>query len=110
MPRTLRTRINADGYREYQDPSTGRWLTTHRAVAARKFGGLRDGFHVHHRDGDKTNNRRANLLEAHPKVHGRLHHEPDACVRCGRAGHWAATCRARTFFDGTPIVVGARRW
>lgn len=100
----LETRTNASGYREYRDPDTGEWRSTHRRAAEKKLGGLRDGFHVHHRDGNKTNNRRENLLEAHPKVHGRLHAHPDACVRCGRVGHWANTCNYKTFWDRTRLV------
>lgn len=103
MPRKLLTRTNTKGYREYLDPDTGEWRSVHRRVAEKKLGRLRPGFHVHHRDGDKSNNRPANLLEAHPKVHGRLHVNPNACLRCGRDGHWANGCYATTYCDGTPI-------
>lgn len=106
MPRgTLKTRINEGGYQEYWSAKESRWVTVHRRVAEKKLGGLRPGFHVHHRDQDKRNNRRSNLLEAHPKVHARLHSHPDVCVRCGRDGHWSTSCRYRTFWDGSPIVV-----
>lgn len=63
----MQTRINDAGYWEYLDPSTGAWKATHRRAAERKLGQLRDGFHVHHLDGDKTNNRHGNLVEVHPK-------------------------------------------
>lgn len=98
------SRINNQGYREVRHRGTGEFVPLHRLVADRKFGGLRVGFHVHHRDSDKLNNRRRNLLEVHPKVHARLHLYPDACARCGRKGHWAGGCWAQTFWDGTPLV------
>lgn len=103
MPRGIRTRTDANGYEEFWDERQQVWVKTHRRAAENKLGELRDGFHVHHRDGDKRNNRHANLLEAHPKVHGRLHSHPEACVRCGRNGHWASSCYAKTFWDDTPI-------
>ena len=104
MPgRTLKTRTNDAGYHEFEDPSTGQWTATHRRVAEKKLGGLRRGFHVHHLDQDKTNNRSRNLVEVHPKVHGTLHTNPDACLRCGRNGHWATACYAKTFKDGSRL-------
>jgi hypothetical protein len=104
MASRLRTRINENGYSEFWDSKTQAWVPTHRRAAENKLGDLRPGFHVHHRDGNKSNNQHSNLLEAHPKVHGRLHAHPDACVRCGRDRHWSSSCRAKTFWDGTPIV------
>lgn len=100
----MKTRINDAGYWEYWAPKSGQWIATHRRAAERKLGDLRPGFHVHHIDSDKTNNRHSNLVEVHPKVHGRLHASPRACLRCGRDSHWAAKCYAKTFYDGTPIV------
>jgi len=72
-------------------------------VAEKKFGELRPGFHVHHLDKDKTNNRASNLVEVHGKVHGRLHADSNACMRCGRSGHWAWNCWAKTFHDGSAL-------
>jgi len=105
----LETRINADGYHEYLDPSTGRWKLTHRRAAEKKFGKLEAGDHVHHRDGDKLNNRHSNLVVVHPKVHGRLHHNVDVCLRCGRDSHWAKDCRAHTFYDKKLLPKKLRR-
>jgi hypothetical protein len=104
MKGRMQTRINDDGYWEYLDPSTGTWKATHRRAAERKLGRLRPGFHVHHLDGNKLNNRHSNLVEVHPTVHGRLHASPDACLRCGRDSHWAAECYATTFYDGSALV------
>lgn len=105
----LKTRLHASGYREYQEPTTGEWIPVHRRVAEKKWGNRHKGRHVHHRNQIKTDNRRANLLHAHPRVHGRLHALPDVCARCGREGHWARDCYATTFWDGQPLRGRGRR-
>lgn len=100
----LQTRINKRGYQEFKDPRTGKWTLNHRRAALNKFGRLRPGFEVHHIDGDKLNNRHENLVEIHRKVHARLHHKPEICLRCGRQGHWSNKCRFKTFWDRTRLV------
>jgi len=102
----LPTRINSRGYAEYQDPNTGEWIQTHRRAAEKKYGELPAGAHVHHRNGDKLDNRWSNLTVVSPSVHGRLHSDPSACDRCGRPGHWKKDCRAKTDFNGTRIRRG----
>ena len=100
----LRRRTNNQGYLQHQHPRTGEWELTHRAAAINKFGDIPEGRHVHHRDGDKTNNQHRNLLIVTPSIHGRMHAgHPDACARCGRDGHWAQKCYAKTNFRGAPI-------
>ena len=60
------------GYRQYN--SGNGWKSTHRTVAAKKMGGpIRSGYHVHHVDGNKLNNRPSNLKVVTPSVHGKLH-------------------------------------
>ena len=100
---TLRTRINSRGYAEYQDPRTGDWISTHRRAAEKKYGELPPGSHVHHRNGDKLDNRWSNLTVVSPTVHGRLHSDSSVCDRCGRAQHRRADCYARTDFKGNRI-------
>ncbi len=102
----LYTRINSRGYAEYQDPNTGKITQTHRRVAEKKYGELPPGIHVHHRNGDKLDNRWSNLTVVSPSVHGRLHSNPSACDRCGRHGHWKSDCYAKTDFTGNRIPRG----
>jgi hypothetical protein len=61
------------GYAQYRDKS-GKWNYTHRRAAEKKFGGkIWDGFVVHHRDGNKKNNRSSNLFVMSRKKHSSLH-------------------------------------
>ena len=95
----LRTRVRF-GYREYFDPKTGRWRTTHRRVLEKKIGPAARTLIVHHKDLDRLNNRPGNLVGLTGPMHTRIHQEPAACFRCGRTGHRAARCRAKTDFQG----------
>jgi flagellar motility protein MotE (MotC chaperone) len=52
---------------------------------------------------DVQEKRYENLVEVHPKVHGRLHAGLEVCYLCGREGHWAQNCRYKTYWDGTRI-------
>jgi len=54
----------------------------HRHVAERKLGRkLKPGEVVHHRDGNKLNNKRGNLAVLSRKFHSKLHHKK-------RKGEW----------------------
>ena len=72
--RSLKTRVNSGGYRQFKDKKTGKWVLTHRRVAEKKVGGkIYAGRAVHHIDGDKTNNKRSNLLVVSKEAHRRIH-------------------------------------
>lgn len=92
------------GYQTYTDRD-GRTRDVHRRVMEKKLGGpIRRGLVVHHMNGDKDDNRPGNLVAIRPGVHGRLHgNYPDACLRCGRSGHWVQDCYARTDYSGAPL-------
>ncbi len=61
------------GYPQYKNKK-GKWEYTHRRVAEKKLGGkIWDGFVVHHKDGDKNNNRPSNLSVMSRKKHSSLH-------------------------------------
>lgn len=105
----LRRRINSRGYWEYQDPSTGEWIEIHRRAAEKMEGELPSGAHVHHRNGNKLDNRWSNLTVVTPRMHARLHHEPDACDRCGRLGHRRAACYASSDYKGNRLPVRGKR-
>ena len=70
----LKTRTNSSGYRQFWDEESGRWEYTHRRVAEKKMGGrIRKGYEVHHKDGDKTNNRAENLVALPRGEHRGVH-------------------------------------
>lgn len=66
------TRKNASGYLEIY--TRGRWQLLHRVAATNKLGrAIRPGHEIHHRDGNKCNNRHSNLEELPRGVHRALH-------------------------------------
>lgn len=70
----LKTWDNKNGYRKFLDPKTGLPEFTHRRVAEKMVGGpIGRGREVHHKDGDKTNNRPSNLRIVSKEEHRRLH-------------------------------------
>ena len=61
------------GYSQYKDKN-GDWQYTHRRTAEKKVGGkIGKGRVVHHRDGNKRNNRPANLQVMSRSAHSKLH-------------------------------------
>lgn len=62
-----------------QDLKTGYWQNTktrermHRYVWEYYYGDIPKGFHVHHIDGDKSNNDISNLALLTPQAHNKLH-------------------------------------
>ena len=101
-PGGLKTRVQG-GYRQYWDPKTGRWRRTHRRVIEKRLGPAAKALEVHHLDLDRLNNRPRNLVGLTPAMHARIHEEPAACFRCGRAGHQAAGCKRKTDYQGRLI-------
>ena len=51
----------------------GRKVLIHQQIGKEKYGEIPKGFHIHHIDKDKTNNKRGNLILLHRKDHYRLH-------------------------------------
>lgn len=76
-----------DGY--YRQTIGGghrQWL--HRVVWEKHFGLIPEGYEIHHRDTDKTNNSPENLLCLTPSEHAQLHNPyqaiaPKTCRQCG---------------------------
>ncbi|MCB5230932.1 MAG: HNH endonuclease [Candidatus Cloacimonas sp.] len=63
---------NYNGYRQFNTGSG--WKFTHRAAAANKMGGsIRPGYHVHHINGVKTDNRHSNLTVIPASTHAKIH-------------------------------------
>jgi hypothetical protein len=70
----LKTWTNSSGYQKFRDPNTGRAEYTHIRVAEKKVGGkIFPGYEVHHRDGNKTNNRPENLQVLSEAAHRAIH-------------------------------------
>lgn len=69
----LQTRVNNSGYAQFKD-GNGQWKLTHRRVAEKMVGGtIFPGMEVHHRDGNKMNNRPSNLKIVSKAEHRRIH-------------------------------------
>lgn len=65
-----KTYINRKGYKRYSNSGK----SVHRHVAKRKLGGkIWKGYVVHHKDGNKRNNRRSNLHVMKRSSHNTLH-------------------------------------
>lgn len=72
-------RVNPKGYRDFRDPVTGRWVSVHRRAAKNKLGReLNPNEVVHHVNGDKLDNRYANLEVMTRSEHTRLHNKQRA--------------------------------
>lgn len=73
--------LEFDGEFFTQEPKSGYWQNTrtrerlHRFVWRHYFGDIPKGFHIHHIDGDKSNNDISNLALLSPQAHLKLHAE-----------------------------------
>lgn len=78
--RKLGSYVTKEGYVQKYKPSSPEarsdgYVAVHRDVASRKIGRpLRSNEVVHHRDGDKRNNRASNLQVMTRKQHWKVHH------------------------------------
>lgn len=71
--------------------ANGKNGSEHKVIYVEKFGPVPDGFHIHHKDGDRWNNDPSNL-EALPGLeHRRLHAKN---YQRNAAGEWMKWCRA----------------
>jgi hypothetical protein len=66
-------RKNKSGYQVFTD-SDGTTQSVHKRVCEKKMGGpVREGHEVHHKDGNKNNNRASNLSSIKKSVHRKKH-------------------------------------
>lgn len=78
--RKHRSYVTKEGYAQKYKPSSPEarddgYVAVHRDVASRKIGRpLRSNEVVHHRDGNKRNNRASNLQVMTRKQHWKIHH------------------------------------
>ncbi|WP_251182772.1 HNH endonuclease signature motif containing protein [Anaerocaecibacter muris] len=78
--RKHRSYVTKEGYVQKYKPSSPEarddgYVAVHRDVASRKIGQpLRSNEVVHHRDGNKRNNRASNLQVMTRKQHWKIHH------------------------------------
>lgn len=64
---------NPSGYKTFTD-SDGVTRSVHKRVAEKKVGGsIYKGYEVHHRDGNKDNNRPSNLSVIKSSTHRSMH-------------------------------------
>jgi len=69
----FRFKRSKTGYQVFKDKD-GKTRSVHKRVAEKKMGGkVRPGYEVHHRDGNKNNNRPSNLSVMKKSTHRRLH-------------------------------------
>jgi hypothetical protein len=71
------------------------YILFHRAVLHDAGIEIPDGFHVHHRNGDKRDNRLANLAVVSPSEHARLHNGDAGQLRGLAIGQAVAAKRRR---------------
>ena len=63
---------NKSGYKVYK--SGGKTRSVHKRVAEKRLGGkVFKGYEVHHKDGNKTNNRSSNLSVVKKSTHRKIH-------------------------------------
>lgn len=65
-------RKNKSGYKTFKQ--NGTTYSVHKRVAEKKVGGkIYDGYEVHHKDGNKNNNRPSNLAVLKKSFHRKIH-------------------------------------
>ena len=63
---------NKSGYKVFREGN--KTVSVHKRVAEKKVGGsIYDGYEVHHKDGDKNNNRPSNLAVLRKSFHRKIH-------------------------------------
>jgi len=78
------------GYRKIR--VDGRHREEHRLVWERAYGPIPPGYHIHHRNGDKLDNRLENPELLDPLTHGRLQ-RLNAGWHLSKKGIWKKRCR-----------------
>ncbi len=69
----FRLKKNKSGYKTFKD-SDGSTQSVHKRVAEKKMGGpVKKGYEVHHRDGNRLNNKPSNLTAIKKSTHRKLH-------------------------------------
>jgi hypothetical protein len=59
----------------------GKRISMHVRVAEKRYGNIPKEFHIHHIDGNKSNNRSNNLILLHKKDHSRIHRKKDLVIK-----------------------------
>ncbi len=72
--------------RGYKGQRLGRYVAEHRLIVERRIGRVLDpGEVVHHKNGDRLDNRPSNLVLMDAGHHARLHHPKRSLARMGRS-------------------------
>ena len=68
----MKFRRNKSGYKVFEE--RGKIQSVHKRVAEKKVGGkIYPGYEVHHKDGNKNNNRPSNLAVLKKSFHKKIH-------------------------------------
>jgi len=68
----MKFRRNKSGYKVFEE--RGKIQSVHKRVAEKKVGGkIYPGYEVHHKDGNKNNNRPSTLAVLKKSVHKKIH-------------------------------------
>lgn len=113
------------GKKFYLDKKAGYWISTgvpkiraHRFVWMQNFGEIPKGWHIHHKNEDKSDNSIGNLELLHHSIHGNLHMTKErrkaSSIRAGEIRHltkeWHASEEGRAWHKYHALKCHFGKW